>query len=99
MKAYIAGNYTINDNAMYMEYMKKVGGIVSKYNGRTLIADHDFSVLEGKPGKVMVLVEFDSFQEAQNFYNSIEYQEIVNFRKQSTEGWLLIASEFKMMGN
>ena len=94
MKSYLIGNYTIHDEVNYMEYIKRVGSIVACYNGKTLCADHHFQVLEGSPEKVLVVVEFDSKKDVLDFYHSEEYQKIIHFRKDSSNGWVAVTEGF-----
>ena len=97
MKAYLLGHYSIFDEKKHLEYIKHVGLIVAKYKGITKIADHEPKILEGSPEKNnTVLVEFPSQNQALNFYNSKEYQKIINFRKESSNGWVVILPEFNI---
>jgi uncharacterized protein (DUF1330 family) len=94
MKAYIVANYKVNDMEKYMEYIKRVGSVVKKYNGNTIVSDHNHDIKEGNPNQTIVIVEFNSKKEADEFYNSYEYQNIINYRKDSTEGWITIVNQF-----
>jgi uncharacterized protein (DUF1330 family) len=94
MKGYIVGNYSVTDEASYLNYIRGVGAVVARYGGRTLVADHELDVKEGEPKSIVVLVEFDSAEKANTFYNSPEYRAVIDFRKNGTNGWVAIAREF-----
>jgi uncharacterized protein (DUF1330 family) len=94
MKGYIVGNYTVTDEASYRRYIARVGAVTARYGGRTMIADHECDVKEGEPRSVVVLVEFESAARANEFYDSAAYREIIEFRKQGTAGWVVVAKEF-----
>ena len=94
MKAYVIGHYTIDDEEKYLQYVMKVGATVTQFGGRTLVADHEITIVEGEPKPFVVVVEFESKDKAKEWYNSPEYQQIINFRKESTTGWVLLANEF-----
>ncbi len=98
MSAYVVGNYTVHSEADYMNYIRTVGETLRAFGGRTLMADHEPTVLEGSPAQVIVLVEFDSFEQAQAWYSSPAYQAIIHFRKQSSQGWVLLGKAYVPFG-
>jgi len=88
MSAYVIGNYNINDIETYMKYTKSVRDTLIKYEGKTLIADHEFIKKEGQPLQFIVAVELKSIEDAEKWYNSEDYRKIINSRKESTTGWV-----------
>jgi uncharacterized protein (DUF1330 family) len=99
MKAYSIGNYDIIDEAIYMEYCKKVPATVAAFGGKTLVADHSPHNIEGKSSSFTVVVEFPDRKTALDWYGSTAYQEIVDLRKKSTRGWVQIVDEFSFSVN
>ena len=80
-KGYIIGLINVSDQAKYGEYMKVSPAIIERFGGRFAARAGNTKVLEGQPvtGRV-VIVEFPSFEKAEQFYNSPEYQSIRKLR-------------------
>ncbi len=94
MRGYLIANYTINDPATYQKYVEAVMPVIAKYGGKLIIGDFELKKIEGNPKQGVVVVEFESIEAAERFYNSSEYTENKHFRLSSTEGWVVIAKEF-----
>ncbi len=94
MRGYLIANYTINDPNTYQKYVGAVMPVIAKYGGKLIIGDFEMKKLEGSPKQGVVVVEFQSAEAAERFYNSPEYTENKHFRISSTEGWVVIAKEF-----
>jgi uncharacterized protein (DUF1330 family) len=80
-KGYIIGIINVTDQAKYGEYMKVSPAVIEKMGGHFVARAGNTKVLEGLPvtGRV-VIVEFPSFERAEQFYNSPEYQSIKKLR-------------------
>jgi uncharacterized protein (DUF1330 family) len=64
----------VTNPTQYQEYAKLSPGIVAKYGGRYLARAGRTVTLEGAPARSRVVVlEFPSFERAQQFYHSPEY--------------------------
>lgn len=98
MRGYVIANYTIHDREKYDSYPPAVWPTIARYGGKVLVADHQASVREGAPEKVIVILEFPSADVARQWYDSPEYREVKDLRISTTEGWLLIADEFVKPG-
>jgi uncharacterized protein (DUF1330 family) len=73
-KAYLLVQADVTHPQQYAEYAKVAPGIVAQYDGRYLARAGRTATLEGAPAKSRVVVlEFPSFERAQQFYNSPEY--------------------------
>jgi len=90
LHGYMIANYTIKDQATFNKYMEAAGSLAPKYNGKVIIYNEKATVLEGKPQSVIAVAEFPSMEEAERFYNSVEYTVARQFRIASTEGWVII---------
>ena len=74
-KAYVLVQVDVTNPQQYGEYMKLSPGIIEKFGGRFIARGGRSETLEGIPAKGrVVIVEFPSFERAQEFYNSAEYQ-------------------------
>lgn len=75
MAAYVIGENTeIRDQQAFDEYLKLVGPTVERYGGKYIARGGRVETLEGdwKPSGV-VMIEFDSFEQAKRWYDSEEY--------------------------
>ena len=98
MPGYVIANYTIHNREEYDKYPPAVGPTISQYGGRLLVVDREVKALEGEPGQVIVVLEFESVEAAQRWYDSPEYSAIKHLRTSTSDGWLVITKEFVMTG-
>ena len=76
MKGYIICFYeSINDDDALKNYAIKASEAVQKYKGKFLIRGGKAIANEGESSPRTVVIEFSSYDEANIFYNSNEYQE------------------------
>ncbi len=74
-KAYILVQMDVTNPQQYAEYTKLSPGIIAKFGGHFIVRGGRSVTLEGPPGRGrVVVVEFPSFERAQAFYDSAEYQ-------------------------
>ena len=75
MKGYVVCVYKSIDNEEKLkEYAVKAKAAVEKYKGKFLIRGGKSINNEGEKSPRTVVIEFPSFDEANSFYNSKEYQ-------------------------
>ena len=67
------------------KYAVKATVAISKYSGRFVVRGGKNITLEGNQSPRTVIVEFQSFEDAQKCYNSDEYQEAHNILKGSVK--------------
>ena len=74
MAAYVIADVEITDPAKYEDYKKLTPGAIAKHGGKFVARGGQTATLEGnwKPGRVVV-IEFPTFEQARNFYTSVEY--------------------------
>lgn len=90
MSAYIITNVEVFDKDAYGEYGKLAPDAIKKYGGEFLTRGGKAEVLEGGwSAHRVVVVRFDSVEQAKRMYNSPEYQAA----KAKREG----AADFNMM--
>tara|TARA_B100001564_G_C20354130_1_gene540305 strand:+ start:36 stop:323 length:288 start_codon:yes stop_codon:yes gene_type:complete len=76
MKGYIVCVYkSISNQEKLKEYAVKARSAVEKYKGKFLIRGGKATTNEGIKSPRTVVIEFPSYNEANLFYNSKEYQE------------------------
>ena len=74
MAAYIIADVDITDPLKYEDYKKLTPAAIAKHGGKFVARGGQTATLEGtwKPGRV-VIIEFPTFEQARNFYSSVEY--------------------------
>ena len=76
MKGYVVCVYkSISNEEKLKEYAVEARAAVEKYNGKFLIRGGKSINNEGEKSPRTVVIEFPSYNEANSFYNSKEYQE------------------------
>ena len=76
MKGYVVCVYkSIGSEEKLKEYAIKAKAAVEKYKGRFLIRGGKSTINEGNKSPRTVVIEFPSYDEANTFYNSKEYQD------------------------
>ena len=75
MKGYVVCVYkSISSEEKLEEYAVKARAAVEKYKGKFLIKGGSFTANEGDKSPRTVVIEFPTYDEANLFYNSKEYQ-------------------------
>ena len=76
MKGYVVCVYkSISSEEKLKEYAVKARTAVEKYKGKFLIKGGRSTVNEGEKSPRTVVIEFSTYNEANLFYNSKEYQD------------------------
>ena len=76
MKGYVVCVYkSISNEEKLKEYAIKARAAVEKYKGKFLIRGGKSINNEGEKSPRTVIIEFPSYDEANSFYNSKEYQD------------------------
>ena len=84
MPAYLIANVEVKDAEKIRSYLEGTPDILKKYTGRFLVRGGEQWIAEGdwKPFR-LVVVEFDSLDEAKEFWNSEEYAPLKAIRQSS----------------
>ena len=86
MKGYVVCVYkSISNEEKLKEYAVKARAAVEKYEGKFLIRGGRSTSNEGNKSPRTVVIEFPSYDEANNFYNSKEYQDAHSILEGYTE--------------
>ena len=76
MKGYVVCVYkSISNEEKLKEYAVKARAAVEKYKGKFLIRGGKSNLNEGEKSPRTVVIEFPSYEEANSFYISKEYQD------------------------
>ena len=81
MPAYMIVEVETTDEALMTEYRKHTPGAVAKIGGKFIVRGGKTRTLEGdwKPSRIVVL-EFPSYEKAEEFYDSEHYKPILAMR-------------------
>lgn len=81
MKVEFIAQIKITDQAEYNKYLEYANEVFSKFKGTYLVLDNSPEVIEGEWDYTrMVIIEFNSREEFDQWYYSEEYQRILKFR-------------------
>jgi uncharacterized protein (DUF1330 family) len=92
MAAYLLAEATVSNPLAYERYQTLAQAAIAQYGGRYCAHSGRVEVLEGgwtKPER-LVIVEFDSLEQAKRFYDSSEYQAARAARRDAAEMNMLI---------
>ena len=91
MSAYLYGNITIHDIALYDQYRVQVPAIITKYGGRYLVRGGVAEVVEGDlNAQRQVILEFPDMDALKAFYFSVEYKPMIAIRKRAATGSIVL---------
>ncbi|UCV13359.1 DUF1330 domain-containing protein [Quatrionicoccus australiensis] len=91
-KGYIVAEVKVHDADAMARYRLMSQAAVEQYGGRFLVRGGAAEILEGKwtPPQRMVVVEFDTVDQAKRFYDSAEYQAARKTRENAAEMNMLV---------
>jgi uncharacterized protein (DUF1330 family) len=91
MSIYFIAQIDIHDRDRYNEYGNGFMEIFNKYKGKLLVVDEDVKILEGNwPGNRTVMLQFETEEDAMDWYNSAEYQALMKHRIAASDGNLIM---------
>ncbi len=93
-KGYLIAEAKVTDAATYEIYKGLAQVAIAQYGGRYLVRGGAAEILEGKWTKVprLVIVEFESPEQARAFYHSAEYQAARKVRETAAEMNMLVVA-------
>jgi uncharacterized protein (DUF1330 family) len=91
MAAYVITYLEVTDPHAFQAYRQAAGPTFAPYGGKPIVVDGAFEVLEGmvQPRSVVV-VEFESMEQARRWYASPEYAKTIPMRQQSANASLIL---------
>ncbi|MGE5470493.1 MAG: DUF1330 domain-containing protein [Bacteroidota bacterium] len=92
-KGYIIAEAKVDDVAAFELYRPLSEAAIAQYGGRFVIRGGDAEVLEGawSPPQRLIVIEFDSVEQARRFYCSDEYQAARKLRENAGVMNMLVA--------
>jgi uncharacterized protein (DUF1330 family) len=90
-KAYVIGQIDVSNPQQYGEYAKQSPDIIAKHGGRFLARAGRTVTLEGTPARSrVVIIEYPSFERAQGWFNSPEYQKAKKAREGAANAQFIV---------
>ncbi len=87
MAGYVIGNIDVTNPEAFEEYRKLVPDTIAAYGGKYLVRGGDADVAEGSYSPVRIVVlEFESVDQAKKWYNSPEYMPLREMRMNASNG-------------
>jgi uncharacterized protein (DUF1330 family) len=82
--AYVIGNITIVDNAIWLDYRSKVPDTITPWGGEIMLRGNKLKVLAGEYQHTdSVVIRFPSVEALNGWFLSAAYQEIIPLRDQA----------------
>ena len=96
MAAYVIAQMAVHDLDMYRQYAAVVMSTIERFGGR-LVAANDVVQVEGSPSFPRTVIgEFPDMASLKAWYESPEYQAVINLRKNATNGTLIMVEGLTM---
>jgi uncharacterized protein (DUF1330 family) len=91
MAAYVIALINVTNQEGYAPYRDMATASIGKYGGRYLARGGASEVLEGETdANRFVILEFDSYQKAQEWWNSPEYEAAKPHRRKNATSTLMV---------
>ncbi|MBH68835.1 MAG: hypothetical protein CMM58_10825 [Rhodospirillaceae bacterium] len=90
--AYVIANVNVTDPTAFEKYRLKVPEVTEGFGGTYLARGGKQETLEGSSpmGNRTVIVQFESYSKAVDWYNSHEYGELIKLRQAGSSGTLMV---------
>jgi uncharacterized protein (DUF1330 family) len=95
MAGYIIAEVQVTDPERYEEYRRQVEGTIAAYGGRYKVRGGKSEGLEGDaPKGRLVVLEFDSYDQARKWYDSQEYAGPKALRQDTSVGRVILVDGY-----
>ena len=92
MPALLIAHIEVEDPETFERYRQRVPAVIESFGGRYLVRGGTIEVMEGEwPVPRLVVIAFDSLEQARRFYQSPAYQEILPLRLAAAKGCVVLA--------
>lgn len=89
-KGYIIGHITVSDAEAYQEYIVRASPIIAAFGGTPIVRGGASREVEGGPFGRHVIFEFPDYASAKALYNSPEYQEVAQIRRENSNSMIVL---------
>lgn len=96
MKAYWIAHVDVTDPAQYVEYTQRAPAAFALYGGKLLARGGRSEAMEGRPTpQRSVVIEFESYEQAQACYRSEQYQQACQLRQGAARAEVIIVEGYE----
>ena len=89
-KGYLVANIRVKDHEKFQNFSGMAGPVIKKFGGKVLARGPNADRHEGSLSGVVMMIEFDSKEQAEHFYFSREYQTAKAVRDECADTDLMI---------
>ena len=89
-KGYLVANIRVQDTEKFQSFSGMAGPVIQKFGGKILAKGPGADRHEGDVDGIVMMIEFESKSQAENFYFSDEYQAAKAVRDECSETDLMI---------
>jgi len=89
-KGYLVANIRVKDQEKFQNFSGMAGPVIKKFGGKVLARGPNADRHEGSLSGVVMMIEFDSKEQAENFYFIKEYQAAKAVRDECADTDLMI---------
>lgn len=84
MSAYVIADLDVKDTEEFRKYARRVPETIARYGGRYLVRGGKVETVEGSWNpRLLVVLEFPSWEAARKWYDSEEYRPLLAMRQRS----------------
>ena len=95
-KGYVVAQMSVVNQEGYLAYARQVPPTLEAFGGRFIVRGGEASTMDGQPhGPRNVVIEFPSLKAAQDWYNSPNYQAIIQGRLDNANGCLITVEGYE----
>jgi len=95
MSAYIIGQVTVHDSAEFNKYLSHFMSAFTPFSGKVLVSSEQVELIEGQwPNTRTIIFEFPTMEHAKRWYESEEYQKIIQHRFKAATANIVLANGF-----
>ncbi len=89
-KGYLIAHIRVHDKDAFEEFKTLSGAAIKAHNGKVLVRNPSPDVREGAAKGLAIVVEFESLEDAQAFYDSQAYREAREVREPISDTELIL---------
>lgn len=89
-KGYLVAHIRVHDEDGFEKFKKMSGPVISEYGGKVLVRNPNPEIKEGSDSGLAIIIEFESFENAQSFYNSTKYTDARSVRELASDTDLIL---------
>ncbi len=89
-KGYLVAHIRVHDKEGFKKFAEMSGPVISEYGGKILVRNSNPEVREGSNSGIAIVIEFESIENAQKFYESDKYTKARAVRESAADTDLIL---------